>query len=181
LHLYATFREGLRQLGYIENQDYVIELRSAEGQLEKLPGLAAELVKINVDVIVTATTPAVLAAKQATDRIPIAQSYGNRKKIVELAAKYSLPAIYGDREFADDGGLMVYGPSILHQWNRAAAYVDRILKGAKPADMPVEGPSQFGLIINTKTAESLGLKIPVALLAAAETTERQGEKPQRPW
>jgi putative ABC transport system substrate-binding protein len=113
--------------------------------------------------------------------LPDSQSYGNRKKIVELAAKYSLPAIYGDREFADDGGLIVYGPSIFHMWNRAAAYVDQILKGAKPADMPVEGPPQFDLIINTKTAESLGLKIPLALLATAEKTERQGEHPQRPW
>jgi putative ABC transport system substrate-binding protein len=230
LHLYATFREGLRQLGYIEGRDYVIELRSAEGQLEKLPGLAAELVGINVDVIIAATAPAVFAAKQATDRIPIvmlsvndpvafglveslarpggnitglttrhaalvgkrlqllkelvpgvsqiallhfppsseneieyqlreadvaartlevqvspfevrgvddleseirnakawagammlladAQSFSNRAKIAELAVKYSLPAIYADREFADVGGLIVYGPSIYHQWN----------------------------------------------------------------
>jgi putative tryptophan/tyrosine transport system substrate-binding protein len=294
LHLYATFREGLRQLGYIEGRDYVIELRSAEGQLEKLPDLAAELVAINVDVIIAATSSAVLAAKRATERIPIVmisvddpvafgfvkslarpggnitglttrhsevvgkrlqllkdlvpgvsrvallhfppnskneienqlreaeiasrtlevqvssfevrvvedleseirnakswadammllpdvQSFSNRAKITELAAKYNLPAIYGDREFAEVGGLIAYGPSIYHEWNRAAAYVDQIIKGAKPADMAVEGPSKFDLIVNTKTAEALGLTIPPQLQVQAETTEREGERPQRPW
>jgi putative ABC transport system substrate-binding protein len=294
LHFYATFREGLRQLGYVEGQQYVIELRSAEGQMEKLPALAEELVRLNADVIIACCEPSIIAAKKATDRIPIVmisvadpvasgfvtslarpggnitgltklsaelsgkrlellrellpgitrvallhfsandndevafqlrqlevaakilgiqlsdfdlhgsgeiddaiknakavadgmivlddpRTFSNKREIVEAAAKYGLPTIYGFREFAEAGGLLVYGPSLSHQWNRAAYYVAQIFKGAKPAEMPIEQPSKFDLIINTKTAATLGLKFPIGLLASAETTEREGEKPQRPW
>ncbi len=89
-------------------------------------------------------------------------------QITELAAKYGLPAIYGARVFVDAGGLMSYGPSLADLWRRAAAYVDKILKGAKPGDLPVEQPTKFELLINLKTAKALGLTIPQSLLLRAD-------------
>ena len=92
----------------------------------------------------------------------------NRTRIVEFAAQSQLPAIYPDREFAKAGGLMAYGPSLASNFRRAATYVDKILKGAKPADLPVEQPTKFELVINAKTAKALGLTIPLAVLARAD-------------
>jgi putative ABC transport system substrate-binding protein len=276
-----AFRQGLRELGYVEGQNIAIEYRYAEGKFERLPDLAAELVRLKVDVIVTHTDPAIRAAKQATSQIPIvmavvgdpvvtglaaslARPGGNitglsflapelagkrlellketvprlsrvavlwnspsvamrhtfreaqvaagalglafislevqgnpedfervfsttprerpdglfvtldpftrlhRKRIVELAAKHQLPAIYEQREFVDAGGLMSYGPSVPDMWRRAATYVDKILKGAKPADLPVEQPTRFELVINLKTAKALGLTIPQSVILRAD-------------
>jgi putative tryptophan/tyrosine transport system substrate-binding protein len=275
-----AFRQGLRELGYVEGQNIVIEYRSAEGKDERLPGLAAELVRLKVDVIVAASPPATEAAKQATSTIPIvftvsgdpvaegfvaslARPGGNltglatispelvgkqlemlkgvapkvtrvavlqnpstglhpvalrqaegaaralgvqlqileartpseidaafaamssrraggvlvlrdamfraqRTQIAALAAKSRLPAVYGFREQAEAGGLMAYGASVPHMFRRAATYVDKILKGAKPADLPVEQPTKFELVINLKTAKALGLTIPPSLLGQAD-------------
>ena len=91
-----------------------------------------------------------------------------RKRIVELAAKSPLPAIYGPREFAVDGGLMAYGANIVEMFRRAATYVAKILEGAKPTDLPVEQPTRFHLVINLKTAKALGLEVPPMLLARAD-------------
>jgi len=280
LQNYTALREGLRELGYVEGQHYVVELRSAEGQYDKLPDLAAELVRLDVDVIIAATERAVRAAKESTNQIPIvmisvsdpisagfivslARPGGNitgltnvapdisgkrlellreivpgisrvavimssltdtgyklqlrglelaarnlgiqlltlevrrpddfesafqtaragasglivqndvflfssRARIVELAATYRLPAIYGDREFADIGGLVAFGTSLIYQWHRAATYVDKILKGVKAADLPVEQPTRFDLIVNRKTAETLGIAIPPSMLIRAD-------------
>ncbi len=281
LHLYEAFRKGMHELGYMEGQHYVIELRSAEGQVERLPGLAAELVRLNTDVIIAATTPAIRAAKQATSRIPIVMisaedpiedgfvaslarpggnitgltkissdlaakrldllreivpgvsrvavleaipaephnvliframqvaarvlgiqllrlevrgpndfesafraattgragalvvlddqlTYSHPARLVELAAQYRLPALYGWREFAAAGGLLVCGANLAHQWRHAATYVDKILKGAKPADLPVQQPTQFDLIVNLETAKALGLTIPPSVLIRVE-------------
>jgi putative tryptophan/tyrosine transport system substrate-binding protein len=294
LHFYATFRQALRELGYVEGQHYVIELRSAEGQYDKLPALAAELVRLDVDVIVAATEPAVSAAQLATNRIPIVmvstldpilsgfvtslarpggnitgltkitgelvgkrlelfkemvpgisrvallqfpppfdqeiiiqlkdmevaakrlevqllhlevrgpddfesafkaaragadgmivlddpRSFSYAAQLVDMAAKYKLPALYGFKEFANSGGLIVYGPNLNDQWYRAAAYVDKILKGTKPGDLPVEQPTRFDLIVNPKTAESLGLTIPPPILIQAEDSMQPGKQPARPW
>jgi len=275
-----AFRQGLRELGYVEGRNYIIEYRSADGRSERFPDLAAELVRLKVDVILTRGTPAVMAAKSATGTIPVvmaassdpvlsgvvaslarpggnitglssivhevsgkrlelirevfpgvsriavllimsnpaealqweeteiaasslrvqvqlldvrkAGDFGqafdaaikqragalvvgldtltqtNHRPIVDLAAKHRLPAIYGAREFVDAGGLMGYGVSYPDLYRRAATYVDKILKGAKPADLPVEQPTKFDLVINLKTAKALGLTIPPSLLARAD-------------
>jgi putative ABC transport system substrate-binding protein len=275
-----AFRQGLRELGYVEGQNIAIEYRSAEGKSERLPGLAAELVRLKVDVIVSASPPATEAAKRATSTVPIvfalsgdpvaaglvaslARPGGNitglatisgevvgkqlellkrvapkvsrvavlqnpsnpghaltlpqaegaaralgvqlqvlkartpseievafaamrsqradgalvlrdamfreqRAQIVALAAKSRLPAVYGLREEAEAGGLMAYGASVPQLFRRAATYVDKILKGAKPADLPVEQPTKFELVINLKTAKALGLTIPPSLLGQAD-------------
>jgi putative ABC transport system substrate-binding protein len=283
LHPPEAFRQGLRDLGYVEGRNVVIEYRNAEGKPERLPALAAELVALKVDVILAAIVLAALAAKQATKTIPIvfasvadpvtsglvtslARPGGNvtglsilspeligkrlelltqavpgvsrvavlwelggggepadkdvlkraevagqalgvrlhfveardgdfdrafsdmtraragaltmlpsggmffneRRRLVDLAAKNRLPAVYPWREAVDAGGLMAYGPRIADLYRRAATYVDKILKGAKPADLPVEQPTKFELVINLKTAKALGLTIPPSLLARAD-------------
>ena len=279
-HLDDAFRQALRELGYTEGENIAILHRSSEGISERLPDYAAELVRLKVDVIVAATTPAIHAAQQATRTIPIvmavssdpvatgfvaslaqpggnitglsfqtpelsakqlellkeavpkvsrvavlwnapgpigtlmlketgraAQSLGvqlqslevrssddlgkafqaatrrrsgallvlagpmlfsHRKRIVELAAESRLPAMYGVTEYAQDGGLMAYSPNLLHLYRRAATFVDKILKGAKPADLPVEQPTRFELVINMKTAKALGLTIPPSILIRAD-------------
>jgi putative ABC transport system substrate-binding protein len=282
-HLREAFLQGLRDLGYVEGRNLVIEYRDAEGKVERLPALAAELVALKVDVIVALGTLAALAAKQATRTLPIvfspagdpvgsglvtslARPGGNvtglsafapelvgkrlellkqavpgvsrvavlwqpgafgervemdtlkrvevaardlgvplqfveargpadfdrafsdmtraragaltvlasnmfnseRRRLVELAAEKRLPALYSARELVDAGGLMSYGANLAELNRRAAAYVDRILKGAKPADLPVEQPTKFELIINLKTANALGLTIPQSVLARAD-------------
>ncbi len=278
-----AFFQGLRDLDYVEGRNLVIEYRYAEGKPERYPALAAELVALKVDVIVSANTLGTLAAKQATKTIPIvfigaadpvqsglvaslARPGGNatglsalspelvgkclelltqavsgvsrvavlwepgaqgertdkdmlkgadvaaralgmrlqfveargpaefdrafsdmtraradaltvlgsamfnneRRRLVDLAAKHRLPAVYSGRVSVDAGGLMSYGPNIADLWRRAATYVDKILKGAKPADLPVEQPTKFELIINLKTAKGLGITIPQSLLGRAD-------------
>ncbi len=280
---HEAFRQGLRDLGYVEGRDIVIEYRDAGGKVERLPALAAELVALKVDVIMAGSAPHALAAKQATRTIPIvfisagdpvadglvtslARPGGNvtglssltperigkclelltqavpgvsrvavlwqpgavgdrtekdtlkgaevaarvlgvrlqlvearapadidrafsdmtkaragalavwttamfaseRGRLVALAAKNRLPAVYTLSEFVDAGGLMAYGHSQADLNRRAATYVDKILKGAKPADLLVEQPTRFDLVINLKTAKVLGLTIPPSVLARAD-------------
>jgi len=276
-----AFRQGLRDLGYVEGQSIAIEYRWAEGHEDRLPELATELVGLKVDVIVTTGTPGTLAAKRATQTIPIvmtatgdplrsglvtslARPGGNvpgfstlrselegkrldlfkqtfprfsrvamlwdsanpstkfyllhieaaarashvtlqpavavrrvedldrafaaiarghadalfvvsgrsllaeRGRIVEFAAKSRLPAIYPYREYVEAGGLMSYSANYPDLYRGAALYVDKILKGAKPADLPVQQSARFDLVINLKTAKALGLTIPPSLLARAD-------------
>jgi putative tryptophan/tyrosine transport system substrate-binding protein len=275
-----AFQQGLRELGYVEGKNIVIERLHAEGKLDRLPELAAELVRLNVDVIVTSGPTATRPAKGATSTIPIVMTFdddpvgsgfvaslarpgGNitglstlapeisgkqlellkeivprlsrvavfgtstrqgtaqalkemelaagalavklqyldiedpkdietafraaskgradallvlqspvfnsqRAQIADLAQKSRLPAAYPRREFVEDGGLMSYGASISDLDRRAATYVDKILKGAKPADLPVEQPIKFEFIINLKAAKQIGLTIPPNVLARAD-------------
>ena len=279
-NLVGPFREGLRDLGYVEEQNIVIEYRWAEGTYERFPSLIAELLGENVAVIVTAGTPASLAIKKATSSVPLvivgvgdpvatglvaslarpggnvtgltstaeetegkrwellkelipklshvaalwnpdnptllsqlkemrtaAQVMGirlvvlpvrnpreieeslkalvgeppgalfvmgdrlflhNRQTIIDFATKQDLPVVPVHPELVEAGGLMSYGPSYPSMHRRAAYFVDRILKGTKPSDLPVERPTKFELVINLKTARALGLTIPPTLLARAD-------------
>jgi putative tryptophan/tyrosine transport system substrate-binding protein len=280
-----AFRQGLRALGYVEGQNLVLEFRYAQGSAERLPDLAAELVRLPVEVLVAGGAPAIRAAQHATRTIPIvmagtgdpvaagfiaslARPEGNitglsllmaelpgkrlgllketvpqstriavlenpanlghkrmlnnlavtartlelhlhvvevrnadeldtafaamtqtgvdalivpgdtllldslRGRTIDLAAKHHLPAMYDWRESVVAGGLMSYGPSLSDMHRRAAVYVDKILKGAKPADLPVEQPTTFELVINLKTAEALGLTIPTSVLFQADKVIR---------
>jgi len=275
----ATFREGLSETGYVEGQNLAIEYRWAEGRYEQLPALAADLVGRKVDVIAALSTPAALAAKNATSTIPIvfavadavasgfvaglARPGGNlpgvsilivellpkrlelltelvpqarviallvnpnnpntepmireveeavrakgvrlrilkagapeeletafatlaqlqagglvvgtdpffssrRAQLVALAASHTVPAIYEYREFVDTGGLISYGPSITGATREVGVYAGKILKGAKPADLPVEQPTTLELVVNLKTAKALGLTVPPSILARAD-------------
>ena len=279
-----AFLQGLHDLGYVEGVNLLIEYRDAAGKSDRFPALAAELVALKVDVIVTSGgTLAALAAKQATTTLPIvftaagnpvgeglvaslarpggnvtglsvvstdtigkslelltqavpglsrialllkpdavpdrankdrlkladvaARALGvrlqvveakgpedfdrafsdmtkgrasalavlatpvfdsNRGRLVDLAAKARLPTVYSYRSYVEAGGLMSYGPDLADSFRRAATYVDKILKGAKPADLPVEQPTKFELVINLKTAKALGLTIPPSLLGRAD-------------
>ncbi len=280
---FDAFRQGLRERGYVEGQNILIEYRAADGKIERFPGLATELARLKVDVILAANTPAARAVQQATTTIPIvvpvigdpvgdglvaslARPGGNitgltflgpelvpkrlellkqalpkvsrvaalwhrdafserttrdmlkateaaartlgvqlqlvevrgpnefdrafstmiseradalivfpstmlfneRKRIVDLAAKHRLPSMSQAREFVELGGLIAYGASITDLFRRAATYVDKILKGAKPADLPVEQPTKFELVINLKTAKALSLTIPQSVLGRAD-------------
>jgi putative tryptophan/tyrosine transport system substrate-binding protein len=276
-----TFRQGLRELGYMEGKNIIIEWRSGEGKRDRLPALAAELVRLKVDLIVTAGPLVTRAAKEATSTIPIVMaqdpdpvgngfvaslarpggnitglsrlapelsgkqlellkeivpklsrvavfgtstrpgnaqtlrevelaagafgvklqyldilspkdietafqaavreradgalwfvtgSIGNphRKKVADLAVSSRLPVIYFEREDVEAGALMFYGVNIVDLHRRAATYVDKILKGAKPAELPVEQPTKFELVINLKAAKQIGLTIPPNVLARAD-------------
>ena len=279
-----ALRQGLRELGYVEGKNIVIESRSAEGKLDRLPAVAAELVRLKVNLIVSFGPPATRAAKQATATIPIVMGFdddpvgsgfvaslarpgGNitglstlapeisgkqlellkeivpklsrvgfladvtrpgtaqtlreinlaadaarvqlqylevrgpkdiepafraagkeradailvlsspilssqRSQVVDLAAKSRLPAIYPQSDFMDAGGLMFYGPSITDLFRRAATYVDKILKGRMPTDLPVEQPMKFEFIVNLKAAKEIGLTIPPNVLVRADKVIR---------
>jgi len=275
-----AFRQGLRDAGYAEGRDVVIEWRFANSDYDRIPGLVADLVQRKVDVIVIDSTPGVQAVKRATSTIPIVMTIigdpvgsglvanlahpgGNvtglsmmapeiwakrlqllkdtiprlarvavlsnpdvawqpkaveslktvapslsiqlsfvsvrtpeeigpafsavrparaqalyvfndallivhRGTVIRLAAKANLPTIFGERRFADEGGLMSYGPNWPDAWRRSAGYVDKILKGAKPGDLPIEQPTKFEFVINLKTAKALGITIPESILVRAD-------------
>jgi ABC-type uncharacterized transport system substrate-binding protein len=279
-NLVGPFRDGLRELGYQEGRNILIEYRWAEGNYERFPALVAELLALPVDVIVTAGTPATLAVKKATSTVPLvmiavgdpvgigivsslarpganitglssiapdlegkrlellrevipklsrvalflnplnefhtvsvrqafaaAQALGiklqalevrtseevagafaaivrekpdalliladrvflhNRKRMMDFATEHSLPSVNAYRELVEAGGLMSYGPSYEDMHRRAADYVDKILKGVKPGDLPVEQPTKFTLMLNLKSAKTFGIEVPPTLLARAD-------------
>ena len=152
-----AFRQGMRDLGWIEGQNIIIDYRWADGNMDRHAVLVAELIKLPVDVIVTAGNQAVRAAQKATSTIPIV-----------VAIKYGLPTFSESRDYVQDGGLMSYGPNFPGMYRRAARYVDLILKGAKAGDLPIEQPTKFELVINTRTAKALRLTIPQAILVRAD-------------
>jgi putative tryptophan/tyrosine transport system substrate-binding protein len=281
LHFVKAFEEGMRDLGYVVGKNLIIEYRFANGKMEQLPQLAADLVRLKVNAIVTGTNPNTVAAKEATSTIPIVMAFGNlpvearliaslsqpggnvtgltidagdevpgkrlellkeavprlsriavlrnpanavhgnylktmegpaqsmrltllpfeyasssdfesifraiinarangitvlgdgvvfnqRDKIAKLAMQNRLPSIYPNKDFVDAGGLMSYGVDFVDNMRRAAIYMDKILKGAKPADLPVEQPTKFELVINLKTAKQIGVTIPQTVLYPAD-------------
>src|SRR5262249_7434967 len=189
--LATAFRLGLREHGHAEGQNLIFETRYDEGQPQRLPELVAELVRLRADVIFAIGDQMTKATKDATTTIPIvmlacdavaagfvsslARPGGNitgitciSSEIAEFTSRSRTPAIYAYRQFVDSGGLISYGPSLKELWRGAAVYVAKILKGAKPADLPVEQPTKFELVINLKTAKMLGLKIPPSVLGRAD-------------
>ena len=277
--IFHAFREGLRDLGYIDGQNTTIEYRLAAGDISRLPAMAGELVRLPVDVIVTDSQKAAMVAHEATRTIPIvgatlgpepvaaglaaslahpggnvtgssgfgvelsgkrlqllkevlpaisrvavlwnpadpevmrratveaartlglelrtievatpdqisagfeaaatggtealavladAMFWNQRTRMVALAAKHRMPAIYPEREYVDDGGLLSYGQDIPDSFRQAAGYVDKILKGAKPGDLPIQQPTRFDLVVNLKTARALDFTIPPSILARAD-------------
>jgi len=279
--LFEAFKQGMREHGYVEGQHVVFERRLGEARAERIADVAAELVRLKVDIIVTSTDQGIAAVKRQTRTIPIVMAnstdpvgtgfvaslarpggnitghsamspelsgkrlellrevvpglsrvailwnpdirgavldyretegaaralrlqlqsvevsrvedldrafsavtagraealivpatnplaYANRGQIAKLAQQNRLPSMYGTKDYADAGGLMAYGPNAADQWRRAASYVDKILKGARPGDLPVEQPSKFELVINLNAAKALGLTLPPALLRRAD-------------
>jgi ABC-type uncharacterized transport system substrate-binding protein len=209
--LIVPFLQGLKETGYVDGQNVTVEYRYAENQGDRLPALAADLVRRRVAVIVAFGSPAALAAKAATMTIPIVFVTGgdpvalglvahlNRpganvtgitiltaelapkqlqllrelihrrtEQLAALATRHALPAIYALREFALAGGLMSYGTSSIGSASFQGIYTGRILKGEKPADLPVQQITKIDLVINLKTAKALGLTIPETLLATAD-------------
>ena len=134
-------------------------MRWADDQTDRLPGLAADVIGRKPDVLVTWGAMAAIAANKATNTVPI-------------AAKHRLPAVYTARGMVDAGGLMAYGPNFRVAWRRAADYVDKILKGAKPADLPIEEPTQYELVVNLRTAKALRLTIPESIRVRADEIVR---------
>jgi putative ABC transport system substrate-binding protein len=280
-HLLDGLRQGLREHGYVEGQHIILERRYGQAGTERMSDVAAELVRLKVDVLVAATDPATTALRQQTQTIPIVMAnstdpvgtgfvaslarpggnvtglsalspelsgkrlgllrevipglarvaiiwnpdvrgalfdyketeaaarsmrlqlqsvevsrsedleraflivtnqraqalivqtpnpvlFANRSQIASFAQRTRLPSMYGQKEFADAGGLITYGPNTADMWRRAATYVDKILKGLKPEDLPVQQPTQFELVINLKTAKALGLTVPQSVLVRAD-------------
>ena len=178
------FFQGLRELGYVEGQNILVEGRWYGERTDRLPALAGELVQLKVDVmlkvqpqLLEARGPgdfagafSAMARERAEGVIVITSSMfdAERTRIAKLAAASRVPTIYGVKEFAEAGGLMTYGVDVHESFRRAAGYVDKILKGAKPVDLPVEQPTKWELVINLKTAKTLGLTIPRTLLLQAD-------------
>src|SRR6266567_1193167 len=168
-HLLTGFRQGLADGGFIERQNVTIEYRWALGQYDHLPQLATELARLPVLVVAaTGGEPAALAAKAATSTIPIVFATGTDPVKAGLAAYNALPAIYQFREYAAAGGLMSYGIDAVDAYRQVGIYTARILKGARPVDLPVLQPTKFELVINLKIAKTLGLEVPPTLLARAD-------------
>jgi len=144
-------------------------VRRATEEAAGILGVELRTIEVSVpDEISTGFEAAEAGGAEALVVVADAMFWNERARIVALAAKHRMPAIYPEREYADDGGLLAYGPSIPDQFRRAATYVDKILKGAKPGDLPVQQATRFELVINLKTAKALGLAIPQSILARAD-------------
>src|SRR5260221_487742 len=160
---YAAFRERLQKLGWTDGGNIRVITRWAAGDIARTQAYAAELAGLAPDVILVNTPPGLAALQTATKSIPVVFV-----QVVAAAAKYRVPAISQSKSFATAGGLMSYGADLVDLLRQAGPYVDRILRGAKPAELPVQASTKLELVINLKTAKALGLTIPQSILLRAE-------------
>ena len=163
-----AMRTGLRELGYVEGKNILIEFRWAE-RVELLHELAGELAQVEIqraEDIASLFDPQLRAHAVYVPAVPL--FFANRTRINSLALAARLPTMHLVREYVEAGGLMSYGPNWPDMWRRAADLVDKLLRGAKPADIPVQQPTKFDLVLNLKTAKALGLTFPDKLLALAD-------------
>jgi len=169
LQLLKEASPAIARIAALWNPATPVALRSATEEAAR--ALSVELRTIEVatpDEIPAGFEAAVAGGTEALVVLPDAMFWNERAPIVALAAKYRMPAVYPEREYADDGGLLAYSQNVSDQFRRAAGYVGKILRGAKPADLPVEQPTKFELVVNLKTAQALGLTIPPSILARAD-------------
>ena len=160
---------GVTRVGVLRNPDNPSSTLRATEEAARTLGLELRIVEVAApDKISAAFEAAVSGGAEAVVVLPDAMFWHERTRIVSLAAKHRLPAIYEDREYATDGGLLTYGRDVSEQFRLAAGYVDKILKGAKPADLPIQQPTRFQLVVNLKTAAALGLTIPLTILDLAD-------------
>jgi ABC-type uncharacterized transport system substrate-binding protein len=171
----TAFREGLQKLGWTEGRNVWIDYRWTGGDADRIRAYAMELVSSAPDVILANGSPVVAALRQETSAIPIVFAAvvdpvisTHRIRINTLALAARLPTMHSVRAYVEAGGLMSYGPNYTDLFRRAGELVDKILRGAKPADIPVEQPTKFDLVINLTTAKALGLDVPPTLLARAD-------------
>src|SRR5262249_43502076 len=165
----TALKQGLQALGWIDGRNIQVETRFGGADAGRIRAHAAELVAFAPEVLVGHTTAVIRALRQASSSIPIVMAAINDP--VEqgfVSSLHRLPAVYFLRTSVAQGALMSYGPDVYHNFRRSASYVDRILKGAKAADLPVQQPTKFELAINLKTAKALGLTVPETLLARAD-------------
>jgi hypothetical protein len=169
-HLQKALLGRLEELGYREGRNLVVERRFADARPERLPALAAELVALKPDLIFGGAAFKTLEM-QRPDVLYVVESpltVAHRARIVASANGARLPAVYGLQGFVEAGGLMSYSFIYIEQFRAAATFIDKILKGAKPADLPVEQPTRFELVLDLKTAKALGVKFPQSILLRAD-------------
>jgi putative ABC transport system substrate-binding protein len=147
----------------------IISIRRATEEAAHTLGVQLRVIEVAIpDQIPAGFETAEAGRAEALEVLPNAVFWNERARIVALAAKYRMPAIYPERDYVDDGGLFAYGRSVTESWRRLAIYIDKILKGAKPGDLPIERPTRFELVVNLKTATALGLAIPPSILDRAD-------------
>jgi putative ABC transport system substrate-binding protein len=169
LQLLKEASPAIARIAALWNPATPVAVRSASEEAARTLGVELRTIAVAApDQIPAGFEAAVAGGTEALVVLPDAMFWNERAPIVALVAKYRMPAVYPEREYADDGGLLAYSQSVSDQFRRAAGYVDKILKGAKPADLPIEQPTRFELVVNLKTAKALGLTIPPSILARAD-------------
>ena len=169
LQLLKEASPAIARIAALWNPAQPIALRSATEEAARTLGVELRTIEVATPAQIPAGFEAAVAGgTEALVVLPDAMFWNERARIAALAAKHRVPAVYPEREYADDGGLLAYGASVPDNFRRAATYVDKILKGAKPADLPIQLPTKFELVVNLKTAQALGLTIPPSILARAD-------------